>query len=136
MSAPGAEYFLTVCTNDRHPGLTAMGIGEAVMVELKAMDYDGTWTLRCAGVMPDHIHLLVIPGERLPLGRTIQRLKAKTSARLRAVGIDWERDFFDLRLRESDDVLDVLLYIYLNPYRAHLALCTERWPWFHCRATD
>jgi putative transposase len=136
MSAPGAEYFLTLCTDDRRVGLTTEETGEAVMGELRTMDCDGTWTLRCAGIMPDHIHILAILGERLPLGRSIQRLKAKTSASLRAVGIDWERDFFDHRLRVANDVLGVLLYIYLNPYRAGLLARTARWPWFHCRPVD
>ncbi len=106
------------------------------MLELKAMDRDGTWILRCVGIMPDHIHVLAILGERLPLGRSIQRLKAKTSEGLRAERIDWERDFFDHRLRASDDALDVFLYIYLNPYRAHLARRMDRWPWFYCRPQD
>jgi len=86
--------------------------------------------------MPDHFHLLVELGAKLSLEKAVSRLKAKTSADLRTAGVGWERGFFDRRLRAADDVLDVFLYIYLNPYRAGLCARTESWPWFHCHPDD
>lgn len=87
-------------------------------------------------VMPDHVHLLVKLGDRMSLGQSIKRLKAKTSACLASVGSTWERDFFDRQMREWDDERAVFLYIYLNPYRAGLSQRSERWPWYYCRPED
>ncbi|OHE80596.1 MAG: hypothetical protein A3G75_12725 [Verrucomicrobia bacterium RIFCSPLOWO2_12_FULL_64_8] len=87
-------------------------------------------------IMPDHLHALITLGERLLLGQTIQRLKAKTSATLRTNGVAWQRDFFDHRLRGNEDVRPVFLYVYLNPYRKNLCSRSERWPWFHCCEDD
>jgi REP element-mobilizing transposase RayT len=94
---------------------------------------DGTWILLCAVIMPDYLHLLVVLGERLTLGKAVQRLKAKTSARLRVAGLAWERSFFDRQMRPGDDRLAVFRYIYLNPYRAGLLTVSEPWPHYYCR---
>ena len=138
VSIPGAEYFLTVCTDKRRTGLTAHETATSILGELQAMDDDSTWHLRCTIVMPDHIHLLVILGQHLPLGKTIARLKSKTSALLRkfTAPLDWERDFFDHHVRPDDDRLGIFLYIFLNPYRAGLSTRSERWPWYYCCEED
>jgi len=136
VSLAGATYFLTICTNNRGAGLTTPQLARSVLYELRTMQTDEVWSVRCAVVMPDHMHLLIELGVKLCLGKAVSRLKAMTSACLRAGGIDWERGFFDHRLRTADDILDVLLYIYLNPYRAGLCARTESWPWFHCHPDD
>ena len=138
VSIPGAEYFLTVCTDERRTGLTALETATAILGELRAMNDDFTWQLRCAVMMPDHIHLLVILGQRLGLGKTIARLKSKTSALLGKLTppVHWERDFFDHHVRPDEDRLGIFLYIFLNPYRAGLASRSERWPWYYCCDDD
>ena len=131
-----AEYFLTVCTANRRAGLTTPNVATALLKEACAMAEDATWTLRCAVVMPDHAHLLVLLGERLSLGRTIQRLKAKTSSVLCSADLEWERGFFDHRLRPDDERLPVFRYIYLNPYRADLLPNPKRFPYYYCQDSD
>ena len=138
MSIPGGEYFLTVCTNDRRAGLTTLLTAEGILTEMRVMDADATWQLRCAVVMPDYVHLLMILGERLTLGKCVSRLKSKTSAAVRAARpeVEWERDFFDRHIRVEEDRLSLFLYIYLNPYRAGLCERAARWPWYYCRDED
>src|SRR5476649_1897110 len=122
VSIPNAEYFLTVCTDARRTGLTTPDAATAILAEMRAMELDKTWQLRCAVVMSDHIHLLVILGERLTLGKSLARLKSKTKSALDAVHVSlgWERDFFDRHIRPEEDRLALFLYIFLNPYRAGL----------------
>ena len=135
-SEAGAEYFLTLCTAERMTGLVAPGIAQAVLDEAKDMMTDGSWILNCAVVMPDHVHLLATLGGRLPLGKAVQRLKAKSAAALRLAGISWERGFFDRRMRPDDERLPVFLYIYLNPYRAGLLGPDAKWPHYYCREEE
>lgn len=113
-------------------------MAKPILDECLAMETDGTWQLRCAVVMPDHVHLLMVLGERLALGKSIARLKAKTSAILRAAGssLDWERDFYDHHVRPDDDRLAIFLYVFLNPHRAEACARGERWPWYFCRDED
>lgn len=135
-SQPGGAYFLTICTNDRQAGLTKPDVVSVIFAEMRAMTVDGTWCLRTAVVMPDHVHLLFVLGERLPLGKTVRRVKAKTSAALRSGQVEWERDFFDRQLRAEDDRLPIFQYIYLNPYRAGLIQENEIWPHYFCAPED
>jgi putative transposase len=135
-SQPTAEYFLTLCTEAKQAGLNEQPVARVIMDEVHAMSADSTWEAECAVIMPDHLHLLVVLGERLSLGKAVQRLKAKTSAGLRARGISWERNFFDRRIRPKDDRFAVFRYIYLNPYRAGLLSVADMWPDYFCRDSE
>jgi REP element-mobilizing transposase RayT len=88
--------------------------------------------------MPDHIHLLIVLGERLSLGKAVARLKAKTRAALAVAdaALEWERDFFDRHIRPDEDRLSLFLYLYLKPYRANLCAQDRQWPYFYCRSED
>jgi hypothetical protein len=142
VSIPHAEYFLTVCTDEKHPGLASPAAATAILAELRALDADQTWQLRSAVVMPDHIHALIILGERLTLGQSVGRLKSKTKSSLRAVAahsatsLAWERDFYDHHVRPDEDRLAIFHYIFLNPHRAGLSATGDRWPWYFCREAD
>jgi putative transposase len=137
-SQPGATYFLTLCTENRVPGLTDPAIAERLLTETHTMTADATWTLRAATIMPDHVHLLVTLGDRLPIDKSVNRLKAKTSALLKTHSpvLVWQRGFFDHKLRADEPLAAILHYIYLNPYRAQLCARTTQWPWFYCRAEE
>ena len=100
------------------------------------MEADCTWVIRCATIMPDHLHLIAVLGNRLSLGQAVQRLKAKTAAVLRCSGLEWERDFFDHRLRLHDERPSLFLYLFLNPYRKNICPGDQPWQWFLCQADD
>ena len=136
ISTPEAEYFLTLCTNGRRTGLDGKPLAECVIGEMRAMEADSTWVIRCATIMPDHLHLFIILGQRLSLGKVVQRLKAKTAAALRNAGLAWEHAFFDHQLRVHDECRPLFLYIYLNPYRKELCMPDQQWPWFVCHEDD
>ena len=114
-----------------------------MLAGLRAMDADHTWQLRSAIVLPDHLHVLAILGERLTLGQSVGRLKAKTKASLRATSatsiaspIASKRDFYDYCVRPDENRLALVPYIFLNPYRASLCATGDRWPCYHCRESD
>ncbi len=135
-SQSGAGYFLTICTEEKRIGLSDSCVADALLTETKAMSADGTWSLRCAVVMPDHLHLLIELGVRLPLAKAVQRMKAKTSAKLRSAELQWARGFFDRKLRPDDELLSLFLYIYLNPYRAGLITSAQSWSSYYCCEND
>ena len=105
ISIPSAEYILTICTAERRAGLTIPAVAERLLAEARLMDADATWQLRCGVVMPDHLHLLVVLGGRLPLSKAVSRLKAKASPSFHAAGLEWERGFYDHQLRADEDYL-------------------------------
>lgn len=99
------------------------------------MHADGSWFLRCATIMPDHVHLFFTLGERLTLSQSIARLKARTRLLLPS-SIRWQDNFYDHQLRPSDSAESVIRYIFQNPYRAGLLASPAIWPFFHCQADD
>lgn len=94
------------------------------------MEDDGALVLQSAVVMPDHLHLLGIAPGRLAIGQIVGRLKAKTRGILQTVGLSWQGNFSEHRLRPTDRIEDVLHYLFLNPYRTQLVSPSEAYPWF------
>lgn len=135
-SQNGSEYFITFCTHDRRCGLTASEVAPFILAEIHRMETDGVWLLRCAVIMPDHVHLLIQLAEELTLGRAVARLKSKSSRALKPVGIRWQDGYHEHRMRPKEERLHVFFYIYLNPYRANLLPSGNIWPWFVCSETD
>jgi putative transposase len=81
--------------------------------------------------MPDHLHgLFAFPWKTASdLKGVVTNWKRYCSRR---AGIDWQRDFFDHRIRNVDDHADKWAYIRTNPVRAGLVESADEWPhvWF------
>ena len=77
-------------------------------------------------VMPDHVHVLCIPGKKLTIGRCISRWKNQTTRASGYAG-KWQRDFWEHRIRSSETIEDYGLYMLLNPYRAGLVAAGCSW---------
>jgi REP element-mobilizing transposase RayT len=135
-SRPHATYFITFGTVDKRGGLHSPDLAEIIWSEIHALESSGDWILRCAVIMPDHIHLLITLGARLTLSQTVQRLKSKTVQALLDYGLRWASGYYDHRLRPEDGELAVFLYIYLNPYRGELIASDQTWPQYRCRPED
>lgn len=132
----GTEYFVTFCTYQRQAGLASEVAAPGITTEIRRMDAEDIWNMRCAVIMPDHVHLLFRLGPTLALGRAIARLKSKSLVGLKAGGLRWQEGYFEHRLRPEENPLPLFLYIYLNPYKAGLLPATSNWPWYLCRQDD
>jgi putative transposase len=76
--------------------------------------------------MPDHLHMLIgVPGNA-QLSRLIRDFKRITA---RMAKIDWQRNFFDHRLRHDESLAEKFEYICQNPVRAGLITQGEEWPY-------
>ena len=136
VSVAGATYFLTLCIERRTPCLARQISRDAVLAELKNMEADGSWHVCCAMTMPDHLHLLVVFGDRLRISRAVARLKAKTRAAIRNCGASWQSNYFDHRLDPDEGLLPLFCYMFKNPYRAGIAEAGDQWPGWYCCPED
>jgi putative transposase len=136
MVVAGAEYFLTVCTEDRRNGLSNDPLVTGTWKQAHQLTTEGFWHIRTGTVMPDHLHLLVTLGQCAGLSETLRLFKGRLTPNLRRAQIHWQRGCFDHRIRASEDRLPVFLYIFLNPYRAKLIAADERWPVYYCARED
>jgi putative transposase len=75
--------------------------------------------------MPDHLHMLVgIEGED-SLSKIIRDFKRATA---KFAGVNWQRNFFDHRIRQDESLQQKEDYIRENPIRAELITRGELWP--------
>jgi putative transposase len=74
--------------------------------------------------MPDHLHLIAYFPE--DISTIVHKWKRWTS---RNLAIDWQRDFFDHRLRRDESFDEKADYILQNPVRAGLVKTSEEWPY-------
>jgi REP-associated tyrosine transposase len=83
-------------------------------------------------VMPDHIHMVILP--KCPLPEIMRWLKAATANRVnRLLGrrgqAFWHREYFDRWIRSDEQLQSAIAYVEDNPVRKGLAMCAEEWRW-------
>jgi REP element-mobilizing transposase RayT len=86
----------------------------------------GDLVCRLVLAMPDHLHALMgFPGEK-SMKPVIAALKSWVAAKEK---VNWQRDFFDHRLRSWESGAEKANYIRMNPVRAGLVANPEDWPY-------
>jgi putative transposase len=87
------------------------------------------YILIAAVVMPDHVHLLLIPMGKYQLSRIMKGIKGKTARQLNlkrgTSGSIWLEESFDRIIRDQKELDEKLNYMLYNPVKKHL---TEN-PW-------
>jgi putative transposase len=82
-------------------------------------------------VMPDHIHVLLMP--KTSLEKAVQFIKGGFSFRAKKeLGSNmeiWQKGFSDHRIRDAADYLHHVSYIRENPVRKHLCERAEEYPY-------
>jgi putative transposase len=123
----GSVFFITICC--RHRGtdqLTRPGIADELLASATYYHRQGRWHLRLFLLMPDHLHaLLAFPGNE-EMGKVLKDWKRYTS---RVHGTEWQRDWFEHRPRNQEEINLKGAYIRQNPVRKGLVAAPEEWPW-------
>jgi putative transposase len=135
-SSPEADYFITICLQRPSAALTDVFVSERCWNEIKHLETTGALTLRCAVIMPDHLHLLITLGHAMGLSSVIRLLKGRMASTLRRHLAAWQPGFYDHRFQPGDDLLPVFLYIFLNPYRKNLISPDQIWCGYSCSPSD
>jgi REP element-mobilizing transposase RayT len=83
-------------------------------------------------VMPNHVHLLILP--RVALARITHWLKGWTARHANAIlgragEPFWQHESFDHRVRCEREFCRIAAYIEENPVAAGLVKAAEEWPW-------
>jgi putative transposase len=102
-------------------------IGRAVLDSIRFRNEKQVWFCDLAALMPDHVHLIVNFPDHSPMTSVIRAWKSWLA---KAHDIRWQKNFFDHRLRNDEEVGQKAAYVLLNPVRAGLVARTEDWPYF------
>jgi REP element-mobilizing transposase RayT len=117
-------YFLTICAQVR-TGSPLLCVAPDLLDSIRFNNDRGTWWTHVAVVMPDHVHLIVRFPPDAEFVRVVRRWKHWTA---RNLGVGWQRDFFDHRLRREESLDEKVQYVMNNPVRAGLVDDYQQWP--------
>ncbi|MEW6050899.1 MAG: transposase [Candidatus Zixiibacteriota bacterium] len=147
----GTARFVTFSCYNRQQLLTNLVARETVLAELSRLR--GVYRIRLLGyvIMPEHVHLVLLPPDDLRLGPTIGVFKTRSAHTIlswmrsdpqhawwiqrRASGgaAVWERRCYDHNCRTPEIVIEKIKYCHDNPVKRGLADRPEDWQWSSCR---
>jgi putative transposase len=130
----GATYFITICCQQRGVNQLCKPDGAKVLFDA-ARHYHRSedWYLELLLLMPDHLHMLIAISGEADLSKAIRNFKRITA---RKGDIEWQRNFFDHRLRHDESGTEKYEYILQNPARAGLIREADKWPYVLVGAKD
>ena len=123
-------YFITInCAVRGSNQLALPQLVEPLFETVAHRQQKGLWWPHLFLIMPDHAHALISfppPGGRIkPI---ISKWKEWTAKQL---GVVWQRDFFEHRLRCEESRREKADYILNNPVRKGLVRRPEDWPYVY-----
>jgi REP-associated tyrosine transposase len=123
-------YFMTINCTDRFKNQLALpGISKKIFETVKHRQEKFLWWPHVFLLMPDHLHaLLSFPPSGKPVQQVISKWKEWTA---KDIGIIWQRDFFEHRLRHDESRAEKANYILQNPVRKGLVKHPEDWPFVY-----
>ena len=123
--ADGAEYFITVCTVPRGRNqLCHLNTWSLIKESILFRQDRGDWWICLLLLMPDHLHAIMSFSPEIGMKDTMNHWKRYTC---KNGNIQWQRDFFDHRLRANESYMEKAHYIRMNPVRAGLIERPEDW---------
>ena len=123
-------YFITINCRRRFANQLALPqVSERVFDTVKHRQQKFLWWPYLFLLMPDHLHaLLSFPPSTRPMRGMISKWKEWTA---KDIGLVWQDDFFEHRLRHDESRREKATYILANPVRAGLVSKAEEWPFVY-----
>jgi len=119
--------FLTVCTEHRTPWLTNPATHSALINVWTKAD---AWNVGYYLLMPDHLHLFCSPHKlEFTLKAWVSHWKRKFSCLHLPETGQWQRDFWDTRLKYGENYHEKWEYVRQNPARKRLVENSDNWPY-------
>jgi REP element-mobilizing transposase RayT len=123
--ADGADYFVTICTQVRGKNqLCSPDVADRIRAGFSAYQQAERWHAHLVLLMPDHLHAIISFSREPGIKKSVSAWKQYLA---RASGIRWQRDFFEHRLRSTEEFFEKASYIRQNPVRAGLVSSAEDW---------
>ncbi len=123
-------YFLTI--NCERRGLNQLAFPEIATPLFESVEFrqrNFTWWCHLLLLMPDHLHALMsFPDNGKPIKLRVEQWKEWTAKQL---GLHWQRDFFEHRLRGHEGYIQKAAYILENPIRKGLVTESREWPFVY-----
>ncbi len=130
---PNQPYFVTAATRDRQPIFRNRQAAELMLIELGRLRDELGFALLAYAVMPDHIHLIIVPSITDDLSRIMQSVKGGFARlwnrQLGRQGSLWQPRYYESAVRTHAQLKRWLEYTDRNPVQAGLAASPEEYPY-------
>ncbi len=117
-------YFVTTDTWQKHPLFINTALANIVVEQILSCRDRGFYKLHAFAVIPDHLHVLLTPGESTTIEKAIQMIKGGSAHR---IGLErpnkfpiWHAGFHDRWMRNAEEYRRSKKYIEQNPVEAKL----------------
>ena len=122
----GEIYFITInCLPRGKNQLANDSIADCIFDAVRNYEESSKWHVKLFLLMPDHLHGLISFNTREHQIRTLLQSFKRYLARISS--IQWQRSYFEHRIRNQDELQEKAAYIRNNPVRAGLADTPEDW---------
>ena len=146
----GYARFVTFCTHRKIPVLTNDLFRQAVLDAIQEVQTTTGFQLLAYVIMPEHIHLVLVPQDKERLGSIIGEIKRLSSKRIHRKLVDehsmllsrltvkrngssrfafWQRRCYDHNCRTPVSVWQKVCYCHNNPVKRGLVREPGRWRW-------
>jgi putative transposase len=99
-------------------------IAPQIKASLKYYQQLQQWWVIYTLAMPDHFHGIFMFGKNFEMKQIIHNWKRYLA---RYAKIEWQKDFFDHRIRSTESLDEKIEYIRQNPVRKNLVTKPEDW---------
>jgi putative transposase len=124
-------YFVTTDTWQKHPLFINATFANIVVEQIISCRDWGFYKLHAFVLMPDHLHVLVTPGESTSVEKAMQMIKGGSAFRIGKEKPQnfpiWHTGFHDRWMRDESEYRGSKKYIELNPVEAKLAANPEEY---------
>jgi putative transposase len=103
-------------------------VGDAVLDAMAHNHEKLVWHCRLCLLMPYHLHAIIAFPRESGMKALIANWKKFVAVKS---GVEWQRDFFDHRLRNHHQFQEKMEYILMNPVRKGLCERAEDWVWIY-----
>jgi len=134
----GTARFVTFSCFMRAPSLTLPNAMPILAHELARARQAHGFLLLGYVFMPEHVHLVLLPPERMKLGYVVGEIKSRSAREyfatvpigpMDATHVFWQRRCYDHNCRTPGTVREKILYCHNNPVKRGLAADPSDWIW-------
>jgi putative transposase len=119
-------YFITInCERRGVNQLAVPAVASRIFETVRHRQEKFVWWPHLFLIMPDHVHaLLSFPSSEKTMLTVVSKWKEWTA---KDIGIEWQKNFFEHRLRSEESRAEKADYILNNPVRKGLVAKAEEW---------
>jgi putative transposase len=131
-------YFITTVTNGRLPIFRDDSCCDILIDDIKYYRKMLDFLLLAYVIMPNHLHLLLMTGDKFSVSKILQKIKGHSGYRINEStnqgGSIWQADFFPKIIGEDESIDAAMDYIHNNPVKHGFVETPDAWKYSSYRS--